>query len=51
MLVAPLTVVAAGVRPYADLPDSLLSPFYFLPVAAPGAFVRCPQTCFSQQSC
>lgn len=51
MLVAPLDVVAAGVRPYADLPGSLLSLISFLPVSAPDAVIRCYRICSSQQSC
>lgn len=51
MLVAPLTVVASGFRPYADLPDLLLSPISFLSVSAPDVVVRCYRICSSQQSC
>lgn len=51
MLVAPLTVVAAGVRPYADLPGSLLSPRSFLSASASDTVVRCYRICSSQQFC
>lgn len=51
MLVAPLTVVAAGVRPHADHPDSLLPVFPSLPVSAPDTLFCRYRTCFAQQSC